>query len=56
MHSSNRRTIVFRGPFPAILNGGAVAQSVERATPGEEVPGSIPAMAARSLLVGSVSV
>ena len=33
-----------------------VAQSVERATPGEEVPGSIPAMAARSLRVGSVSV
>ena len=30
--------------------------SVERATPGEEVPGSIPAVAARSLLVGSVSV
>ena len=36
--------------------GGAVAQSVERATPGEEVLGSIPAVAARSLLVGSVSV
>ena len=36
--------------------GGAVAQSVERATPGEEVPGSITAVAARSLLVGSVSV
>ena len=36
--------------------GGAVVQSVERATPGEEVPGSIPAVAARSLLVGSVSV
>ena len=36
--------------------GGAVAQSVERAAPGEEVPGSIPAGAARSLLVGSVSV
>ena len=36
--------------------GGAVAQSVERATPGEEVPGSIPAAAARSLLVESVSV
>ena len=35
---------------------GAVAQSVERATPGEEVPGSIPVVAARSLLVGSVSV
>ena len=36
--------------------GGAVAQSVERATPGEEVPGSIPASAARSLLAGWVSV
>ena len=36
--------------------GDAVAQSVERATPGQEVPGSIPAVAARSLLVGSVSV
>ena len=35
--------------------GGAVAQ-VEHATPGQEVPGSIPAVAARSLLVGSVSV
>ena len=34
--------------------GGAVAQSVERAHPGEEVPGSIPAAVARSLLVGSV--
>ena len=36
--------------------GGAVAQSAERATHGQEVPGSIPAVAARSLLVGSVSV
>ena len=35
--------------------GGEVAQLVERATPGEEVLGSIPAVA-RSLLVGSVSV
>ena len=35
---------------------GAVAQSVERATPVEEVPGSIYAVVARSLLVGSVSV
>ena len=35
---------------------GAVAQSVKRTAPGEEVPGSIPAVAARSLLVGSVSV
>ena len=36
--------------------GGAVAQSAERATPGEEVPGSIHAVTARSLLVGLVSV
>ena len=36
--------------------GGAVAQSVERATRGEEVSDSIAAVAARSLLVGSVSV
>ena len=35
--------------------GGAVAQSVERATPGQEVYGSISTVAARSLLVGSVS-
>ena len=37
-------------------DGGAVAQSVESKTLGEEVVGSIPAVAARSLLVGSVSV
>ena len=36
--------------------GGTVAQSVERATPGEEVPGSILTETARSLLAGSVSV
>ena len=36
--------------------GGVVAQSVERATPDEEVPGSIHTVAACSLLVGSVSV
>ena len=36
--------------------GSAVAQPVERATPGEEVLDSIPVMAACSLLVGSVSV
>ena len=36
--------------------GGAVAQLVERATAGEEVPGLIPTVAAHSLLVGSVSV
>ena len=28
------------------------AQSVERVTPGQEIPGLIPAVAARSLLVG----
>ena len=44
--------------YHSIRGGGgrAVAQSVERATPGEEVPSSIPTVAARSLLVGSVSV
>ena len=36
--------------------GSAIAQLVEHVTPGEEVPGSIPAAAARSLLVGSLSV
>ena len=34
--------------------GGAVAQSVERSTPCEEVPGSIPAVALRFILVESV--
>ena len=43
-------------PILYFCTGGAVAQSVERATPGQEVPGSIPAVAARSLLVGLVSV
>ena len=38
------------------MDGGAVAQSIECATPGEEVPGSIPTVAVRSLLVGSKSV
>ena len=36
--------------------GGRVAQSVEHATPGEEIVGLIPAVAALSILVGSVSV
>ena len=40
----------------AVAIGGEVAQSVERATPCDEVPGSIPAVAARPLLVGSLSV
>ena len=38
------------------MGGGGVAQSVEHATPGEDIPGSIPSVAARSLLFGSVSV
>ena len=37
-------------------SGGVVAQSVERATPGEEVVCLIPAVAASSLLAGLVSV
>ena len=36
--------------------GGGLAQSVQSATTGKGVPDSIPAVAARSLLVGSVSV
>ena len=40
----------------ARFHRGAVAQSIERANAGEEVPGSIPTAAARFLLVGSVSV
>ena len=41
----------------AFLNlRGAVAQSAERATPGEEVMDSISAVADSFLLVGSVSV
>ena len=35
--------------------GGAVVQSVGRATPGQQVMGSIPTTGARSLLVWSVS-
>ena len=40
----------------ATSSGGAVAQPVERWTPDEEIAGSIPAVAACSLLVGLVSV
>ena len=36
--------------------GAVVAQSVERVTSGEEVMGSIPAVATRSPLVGPMSV
>ena len=38
------------------VSGGVTAQSVERASSGQEVVGSIPAPGARSLLVRSVSV
>ena len=41
---------------PQNFMGGAVAQSVEHATPVEEVADSIPSVATCSLLVGSVSV
>ena len=44
----------FPSYFIVVLARGAVAQSVENATPGEEVPGLFPAVAARSRLVGSV--
>ena len=52
------RLICFCNLSPSLLfcPGGRGSSAVERATPGEEVPGSIPAVAARSLLVGSVSV
>ena len=43
-------------PKPSPSAGGRGSSAVERATPGEEVPGSIPTVAARSLQVGSVSV
>ena len=52
--SSNLLNMIFF--YQQCEKRGVVAQSVERATPGEEVPGSIPAVASRSLLVGSVSV
>ena len=42
--------------FSSKFCGGRGSSAVERATPGEEVPGSIPAVAVRSLQVGSVSV
>ena len=43
-------------PAVPLCCGGRGSSAVERATPGEEVPGSIPAVAARSLQAGSVSV
>ena len=58
IHRSNYLTpflhFVLNIPYHVI--GGRGSSAVERATPGEEVPGSIPAVAARSLQVGSVSV
>ena len=49
-HASARAANVLEGG-----GGGAVAQTVELGTPGQEVLGSISTVAARSLLVGSVS-
>ena len=46
---------LWQGYASCIKMVGAVAQSVERGTPGEKVLGLIPAVAARSVLVGSVS-
>ena len=56
MNKEEKKAHVYRDFSLADCTGGAVAQSVERATPGEKVPGSIPAVAARSLLAVSVSV
>ena len=43
--------------YPLFLGGGGgEAQSVERTSSGEEVVGSIPAVATRSLMIGWVSV
>ena len=56
----NKNIAVFQNvsslPLVTQTEGGAEAQLVERVTPCEKVPGSIPAAAARSPLVGSVSV
>ena len=45
-----------RNRFKKIIFEPIILLDVERSTPGEEIPSSIPAVAARSLLVGSVSV
>ena len=56
----NYHSMIFNGvsfifiPLQLGGGGGVLAQSVGSATPCEEVPGSIPTVAARSLLVGSV--
>ena len=51
--SSEKDIKIYKTPELSGGGGGAVTQSIERATPGEEVLGSIPAVV---LLVGSVSV
>ena len=43
-------------PGNVYLTSYMLAQSLERATPDEEVPGAILAVTARSLLFGSLSV
>ena len=47
---------VDRSVYSLFCGGWGVAQSVKRATPGEDFSGSISAVATRSLLVVSVSV
>ena len=62
MGIKQRSTVVIRLHNPVLIDvliaqiygGGAVAQSVERASPGEEVPGWNTAVLAHSLLVGSM--
>ena len=53
----DKEAIFYERSLSTLYTGvSAIAQSVERATPGETIVGSIPAVAARSLLVRLVSV
>ena len=54
--SSDLLTWVPSSVFPLLITLAKKCLTAERATPSEEVTGSIPSVAARSLLVGSVSV
>ena len=48
-------TIITTSSYYGGGGGGGIAQSVERVTPGDEVPSLISVVAARCLLIGSVS-
>ena len=53
----DKEAIFYERSLSTLYTGvSAIAQSVERTTPGETIVGSIPAVVARSLLVGSVLV